>query len=146
MNLFFQQFTSLVSIQNFPGSMPVTFGRRHFQTVINNDYMISEKTDGVRYMFLICVEGSFIINRSYNFYKVCCFPISFFLSFYLFFFLLFDSHCLESLHCKVAFDPLKVLFAKDDRSTLLDGELSMNIIVYSLLSFFFVVVVQLFIF
>lgn len=50
--------------------MPVTFGRRHISTVMSNDYMISEKTDGVRYMFLICPEGSFIINRSYNFYKV----------------------------------------------------------------------------
>jgi len=80
------------SIQTFPGSMPVTFGRRHISTVMNNDYMISEKTDGVRYMFLISQEGAFIINRSYNFYKV-------------------------------GFDSLKDSFAKENTSTLLDGEL-----------------------
>jgi hypothetical protein len=80
------------SIQTFPGSMPVTFGRRHTSTVMNNNYMISEKTDGVRYMFLISQEGAFIINRSYNFYKV-------------------------------GFDSLKESFAKENTSTLLDGEL-----------------------
>lgn len=78
---------------DFPGSMPVTFGRRHFPTLQQAEYMVSEKTDGFRYMLLICVNGAFLVDRKY------------------FFFQLANA------------EGLVKLFAKNDSITLLDGEL-----------------------
>ena len=52
----------------FPGSMPVSFSRRHMTNLQSNDYMLSEKTDGIRYMMLILPTGTFMIGRKFDFY------------------------------------------------------------------------------
>jgi hypothetical protein len=54
----------------FPGSMPVTFSRRHFAIVQSNPYFVSEKTDGIRYLMLIVREGVFLIDRKYSFKRL----------------------------------------------------------------------------
>jgi len=55
---------------DFPGSMPVTFSRRHYGIVKNGDYMFSEKTDGLRYLLLMCETGFYLIDRKYAFFKL----------------------------------------------------------------------------
>lgn len=51
---------------DFPGTMPVAFSRRHFKVVQTNQYYISEKTDGVRYMLLLVKnQGAFLIGRKF---------------------------------------------------------------------------------
>ena len=52
----------------FPGPQPISIERQHFPTLQNGDYVVCEKTDGVRYA-LICLtfEGkqlAFLINRA----------------------------------------------------------------------------------
>lgn len=78
---------------DFPGSMPVTFSRRHFHLIQNTDYMVSEKTDGHRYMLLVCSSGAFLIDRKFFFYRL--------------------DNCTG----------LVALFSQGDTVTLLDGEL-----------------------
>jgi len=56
--------------QGFPGSMPVSFSRRHMTTVQNNSYFLSEKTDGIRYMLMITPRGVFMIGRKFDFYPL----------------------------------------------------------------------------
>eukprot|EP01126_Amoeba_proteus_P006073 TRINITY_DN12108_c0_g1_i2.p1 TRINITY_DN12108_c0_g1~~TRINITY_DN12108_c0_g1_i2.p1 ORF type:complete len:689 (-),score=112.73 TRINITY_DN12108_c0_g1_i2:335-2401(-) len=57
-------------MRDFPGSMPVTFSRRHFKTVQSTDYMVSEKSDGLRFLLLGCPKGFFFIDRKYSFYQI----------------------------------------------------------------------------
>eukprot|EP01127_Copromyxa_protea_P013865 TRINITY_DN3775_c0_g1_i1.p1 TRINITY_DN3775_c0_g1~~TRINITY_DN3775_c0_g1_i1.p1 ORF type:complete len:600 (-),score=119.06 TRINITY_DN3775_c0_g1_i1:39-1838(-) len=57
-------------IPDFPGSMPVTFSRRHFETIHKADYLVSEKTDGLRFLLLVCPKGCFLIDRKYAFYRI----------------------------------------------------------------------------
>lgn len=54
----------------FPGSMPVNFSRRYIPYIQQNDYYISEKTDGIRYMMIINSEGVFLTDRKFEFYRV----------------------------------------------------------------------------
>eukprot|EP01103_Thecamoeba_quadrilineata_P004997 TRINITY_DN14857_c0_g1_i1.p1 TRINITY_DN14857_c0_g1~~TRINITY_DN14857_c0_g1_i1.p1 ORF type:complete len:682 (+),score=122.70 TRINITY_DN14857_c0_g1_i1:27-2072(+) len=43
----------------FPGTMAVSLGRRHVPLLQNNDYFITEKTDGLRVMFLNLYDKNF---------------------------------------------------------------------------------------
>eukprot|EP00011_Vannellida_sp_DIVA3-517-6-12_P010664 CAMPEP_0114625840 /NCGR_PEP_ID=MMETSP0168-20121206/11472_1 /TAXON_ID=95228 ORGANISM="Vannella sp., Strain DIVA3 517/6/12" /NCGR_SAMPLE_ID=MMETSP0168 /ASSEMBLY_ACC=CAM_ASM_000044 /LENGTH=661 /DNA_ID=CAMNT_0001837123 /DNA_START=37 /DNA_END=2018 /DNA_ORIENTATION=- len=62
---------NMANRNDFPGTMPVAFSRRHFPVVQNNDYYISEKTDGVRYMLLLVPnEGAFLIGRKFAVHKL----------------------------------------------------------------------------
>lgn len=57
---------------DFWGTMPISFSRRYLDTVLKEDYHVSEKTDGVRYLMLISAEcgGMFFVNRSGVFFAV----------------------------------------------------------------------------
>lgn len=54
----------------FPGSMPINFGKKHIYNVQSNEYYVSEKTDGIRYMLLILASGSYFIDRKFEFYQI----------------------------------------------------------------------------
>jgi mRNA guanylyltransferase len=55
---------------SFPGSLPITFSRRHFEDIISKDYYVSEKTDGTRFMMLIVPGGVYLVDRSFIFYSI----------------------------------------------------------------------------
>ncbi|KAL6070719.1 HAT C-terminal dimerization domain [Balamuthia mandrillaris] len=55
---------------SFPGALPVNFTRRHWKMVQNKPYLVSEKTDGVRFMLLINETGVYLTSRSFDFMKV----------------------------------------------------------------------------
>ena len=51
----------------FPGSQPVSFERKHLQSVQRQPYFAAEKTDGVRYMLLILGDrGTFMVDRHFG--------------------------------------------------------------------------------
>ena len=65
----------------FPGSQPVSFVRDHVSLLLNRDYFVCEKSDGIRYL-LFCINSpngplSFLINRKYsiNLLPNVCFPL-----------------------------------------------------------------------
>jgi hypothetical protein len=51
----------------FPGPLPVPFSRRYMSTVQNAQYLVSEKTDGLRFLLLINAQGSYLVNRDFSF-------------------------------------------------------------------------------
>ncbi|KAM9970073.1 hypothetical protein ACTFIW_008006 [Dictyostelium discoideum] len=59
----------------FPGSMPVNFGKKYFIHVQNNEYFVSDKTDGIRYMLLIDHTGCYLVDRKFDFYQIQGFDI-----------------------------------------------------------------------
>ncbi|XP_049848430.1 uncharacterized protein LOC126315234 [Schistocerca gregaria] len=60
--------------RSFPGSMPVGLSRRHLHEIKNlENYYISEKTDGVRYLLYITDNKTLLIDRCYKFYEVSTF-------------------------------------------------------------------------
>eukprot|EP00741_Cyanophora_paradoxa_P020865 tig00021318_g20143.t1 len=59
----------------FPGSQPVSFEAKHLRTLLTERYFACEKTDGTRYMCLICKWGACLICREFKFYPLqCSFP------------------------------------------------------------------------
>ena len=51
----------------FPGSQPVSFERKHLQSVQRQTYFAAEKTDGMRYMLLILGDrGAFMVDRHFE--------------------------------------------------------------------------------
>eukprot|EP01125_Pyxidicula_operculata_P000925 TRINITY_DN1080_c1_g1_i2.p1 TRINITY_DN1080_c1_g1~~TRINITY_DN1080_c1_g1_i2.p1 ORF type:complete len:358 (+),score=86.22 TRINITY_DN1080_c1_g1_i2:1130-2203(+) len=50
--------------------MPISLSRRHVPMIQSKPYYVSEKTDGVRYMMLICSLGVYLVDRKFSFYKV----------------------------------------------------------------------------
>eukprot|EP00005_Dracoamoeba_jomungandri_P005739 CAMPEP_0174252908 /NCGR_PEP_ID=MMETSP0439-20130205/2274_1 /TAXON_ID=0 /ORGANISM="Stereomyxa ramosa, Strain Chinc5" /LENGTH=788 /DNA_ID=CAMNT_0015333607 /DNA_START=26 /DNA_END=2392 /DNA_ORIENTATION=- len=54
----------------FPGSMPIPFGREHWEVVQSSQYFVSEKTDGLRIFLLVDDCGVFLIDRKFDFYLV----------------------------------------------------------------------------
>lgn len=60
----------------FPGTQPVSFERKHIkEKLMQEDYYVCEKSDGLRCLMLIAVNGNkeqgvFLIDRTYNFYYV----------------------------------------------------------------------------
>lgn len=57
----------------FPGSQPISIERRHFDILKKNDYVVCEKTDGVRHMLLAFMfEGkkfSIFVNRALDMFE-----------------------------------------------------------------------------
>jgi hypothetical protein len=61
------------NVQNensFPGAMPIAFSRRHIRLVQTTEYMVSEKSDGLRFMLLINSSGTYLFDRNFEFYLV----------------------------------------------------------------------------
>ena len=63
----------------FPGPQPISIERRHFPILQNGNYVVCEKTDGVRHaLFCLNYEGkniAFLINRALKLTPVkMCFP------------------------------------------------------------------------
>ena len=55
---------------SFPGPLPISIEREHFTQITKNKYVISLKSDGTRYMFMLYNGCSYLIDRSFIFYKV----------------------------------------------------------------------------
>lgn len=55
---------------DFFGSMPVNLLRKDLETISKNEYYISDKTDGIRYLLFIYKSELYLINRSCKFYRV----------------------------------------------------------------------------
>jgi hypothetical protein len=51
----------------FPGSHPVSIERRHFPILKNNEYVVCEKTDGIRHLLTCFMDGDrkmcYLVNR-----------------------------------------------------------------------------------
>lgn len=60
------------NIERFPGPQPVSIEKKHISLLSKNDYLVCEKTDGVRH-FLVCFTDSqnrkicALVNRSFDF-------------------------------------------------------------------------------
>eukprot|EP00008_Paramoeba_atlantica_P012441 CAMPEP_0201479966 /NCGR_PEP_ID=MMETSP0151_2-20130828/4571_1 /ASSEMBLY_ACC=CAM_ASM_000257 /TAXON_ID=200890 /ORGANISM="Paramoeba atlantica, Strain 621/1 / CCAP 1560/9" /LENGTH=666 /DNA_ID=CAMNT_0047861695 /DNA_START=170 /DNA_END=2170 /DNA_ORIENTATION=- len=54
----------------FPGTMPVSFSRRHFQPVQTREYVVSEKADGIRYFLFVSQKGVYLIDRKFDFFEI----------------------------------------------------------------------------
>lgn len=54
----------------FPGTMPITFSRRHLDMVSANDYVCLEKSDGTRYMLFTVTDHVLLIDRRMKVYVV----------------------------------------------------------------------------
>ena len=54
----------------FPGTMPVSFAKRHFGMIQNQGYYVSEKADGTRYFLYINQGGVFLVDRKFEFFEV----------------------------------------------------------------------------
>ncbi|RKP35417.1 mRNA capping enzyme, catalytic domain-containing protein, partial [Dimargaris cristalligena] len=63
-----------VNHDRFPGSQPISFDRSAFQLLENEDYFVSEKADGVRYIMLIAHEDRkstvFMVDRLNNYHYI----------------------------------------------------------------------------
>ncbi|KTW30946.1 mRNA guanylyltransferase [Pneumocystis jirovecii RU7] len=96
------------SNDSFPGSQPVSFSKCHIQTLMNNDYYLCEKSDGLRALLYVIAEKDsfkkswekvYLIDRKNDYYQV------------------------SNLHFPVLNDPSFRNFHND---TLLDGELILD--------------------
>ncbi|PXF49483.1 mRNA-capping enzyme subunit alpha [Gracilariopsis chorda] len=86
-------------VYRFPGTMPLTLSRRHFGMVDSNDYVALEKSDGTRYMLFAVSNNVLLIDRSMKFYAVEPYP-----------------------------QVLTPGFTEQQQDTILDGELTYNMI------------------
>ncbi|GAW83070.1 mRNA capping enzyme [Plasmodium gonderi] len=55
--------------KGFPGSNPVSLTKHNIKNLLNKDYLICEKTDGVRYFLFIASNTTFLIDRNYEIFK-----------------------------------------------------------------------------
>jgi len=58
----------------FPGPQPISIEYKHFGFLKNDDYVVCEKTDGMRYM-LVCIlyggkKKSILVNRNFDMTEV----------------------------------------------------------------------------
>ena len=58
----------------FPGCQPISIERKHFRTLATNDYVVTEKTDGIR-QFVVALKieqkrRSFMVNRAFDVVEV----------------------------------------------------------------------------
>ncbi|EUD65981.1 mRNA guanylyltransferase [Plasmodium inui San Antonio 1] len=55
--------------KGFPGSNPVSLTKNNIRNLFSKDYLICEKTDGVRYFLFIASNTTFLIDRNYDIFK-----------------------------------------------------------------------------
>ncbi|VWU48408.1 RNA guanylyltransferase [Hepatocystis sp. ex Piliocolobus tephrosceles] len=55
--------------RGFPGSNPVSLTKHNLKNLFKKEYLICEKTDGVRYLLLVASNTTFLIDRNYEIYK-----------------------------------------------------------------------------
>ena len=57
-----------------PASLPVSIERNNFQSILDDDYVVTEKTDGVRYMLFLTYHRnmyvSMFIDRAFNMWDI----------------------------------------------------------------------------
>jgi len=82
----------------FPGPMPAALSRRHFVRLQSEEYMVSEKSDGIRYLLFVNGSGAYLIGRT-------CTP-----------------------EFVAGGERLVKLYADNGQATLLDGELVVHIV------------------
>ncbi|KAK4533947.1 hypothetical protein CCYA_CCYA20G4829 [Cyanidiococcus yangmingshanensis] len=61
--------------RGFAGSMPVTLSRRHFSMIRDCDYLLLEKSDGVRYLLYATELGVVLVDRRLDLYAVSPYPV-----------------------------------------------------------------------
>lgn len=55
--------------RGFPGCNPVSLTNHNIKNLFTKDYLICEKTDGVRYFLFIASNTTFLIDRNYEIFK-----------------------------------------------------------------------------
>ncbi|ANQ10434.1 Uncharacterized protein PCOAH_00049880 [Plasmodium coatneyi] len=55
--------------RGFPGGNPVSLTKHNIRNLFSKDYLICEKTDGVRYFLFIASNTTFLIDRNYDIFK-----------------------------------------------------------------------------
>ena len=69
---FIQEKWDSTNIDRFPGPQPISIEKKHIQLLSKNEYLVCEKTDGVRH-FLVCFTDSqnrkicALVNRSFDY-------------------------------------------------------------------------------
>ena len=61
--------------RGFPGSMPVTLSRRHLRMLHDADYLVLEKSDGVRYLLYATEQAVLLLDRRLDAYAVVPYPV-----------------------------------------------------------------------
>jgi len=69
-NLFAMATNHPGQLRGFPGSMPMTMSRRHLSMICAMDYVVLEKSDGMRYLLFATAGAVYLIDRRMNFYDV----------------------------------------------------------------------------
>ena len=71
---YFRLWRAPVLHERNPCAQPVSMERRHIPEVQNGDYVVADKSDGVRYTLFLCSEGgrsfSFLVDRKLSFYQI----------------------------------------------------------------------------
>ena len=60
--------------RDFPGPQPVSMERKDLCKLSQFPYMVAEKTDGMRFLFLTGPDGAFFIDRAFRVYSARCVP------------------------------------------------------------------------
>ena len=59
------------NIDRFPGPQPISIERRHFAHIKKHEYMVCEKTDGIRHILVCFMDGPTkicaLVNRSFDY-------------------------------------------------------------------------------
>eukprot|EP01124_Arcella_intermedia_P034852 TRINITY_DN8711_c1_g1_i1.p1 TRINITY_DN8711_c1_g1~~TRINITY_DN8711_c1_g1_i1.p1 ORF type:complete len:327 (+),score=92.12 TRINITY_DN8711_c1_g1_i1:287-1267(+) len=54
------------------GSISTIFSRKHFPVVQGAEYLICAVSDGMKFMFFVCEEGVFLVDKKFNFFELEC--------------------------------------------------------------------------
>ncbi|KAL6122569.1 hypothetical protein NUSPORA_00335 [Nucleospora cyclopteri] len=71
-NLIYEEIKQVLQINevnNFIGNHPIGLTRQRISFLLNNDYLVCEKSDGIRVMLLFYKKTLFLYDRTCNFYK-----------------------------------------------------------------------------
>jgi len=52
----------------FPGSQPVSLSRSNMGDIASKQFLVCEKTDGVRFLLQVCGREAYFVDRKYEFY------------------------------------------------------------------------------
>jgi hypothetical protein len=55
---------------HFPGPLPISIERKNFATIKKYPYVISLKTDGIRFLLMLHNKIAYMVDRNFNFYVV----------------------------------------------------------------------------